>query len=745
MTDIFLPLNDDDLGIGEKLSQALETHGWSVWPGSKDLYISASLHQLEKQAKTAPATIVIWTPQSRKSSWMRLIAIEAHLKKRLVQVTLGAHPPPSDTLGSPSFVLPENNIETQGKWPLEDALFPELEALCGTPISRAEKMLAAEKTKGMQETASLPGKSEIAPAPPVLRTDPIDTSFTPVQSNDHSHQFRKNTPQKAPIAWWKLSAAAGLVAILMSIPFLIPRQNNLTAPQGQLDKTTSSDQSQTDESSSWMMVDKKSVEALRQFVDHHPSASEVPKAQAILAGLEQDALVEALHEKDAITGLNLLTAFTSTFPDSHHIAESQKHKTELETVLFSSEQLLKQLGYTDSMIAPLSHTQLRNAVEKFEAQLGLPKRGLIDAALVDALNSANDEKERFEKKLLELEASNANNNVDSQDAQASKPPNPSASATIETPPPVSNKPIEASLVDGAANDVTNRPKPKQATQIKTASVSRSTKPAPQKKGTPASPTPKPKTFRDCALCPLMTVIPGGEFRMGDLSGKGDPDERPTRSVNVPSFALGVYEVTFEEWDACIAQGGCKKRPNDMAWGRGARPVMNLAWEDTKPFLKWLSKTTGKTYRLPTEAEWEYAARAGAEGDFTFGDDIADLCLYANGADLTTENYYQWSNKTCSDGVGRITARTGSYEPNAFGLYDMHGNVWEWTQDCWHDSYQGAPTNAEAWTRSCTSKNRVLRGGAFSVKPDNLRSAYRYSFAPKEAMPFFGMRVARDLR
>jgi formylglycine-generating enzyme required for sulfatase activity len=238
----------------------------------------------------------------------------------------------------------------------------------------------------------------------------------------------------------------------------------------------------------------------------------------------------------------------------------------------------------------------------------------------------------------------------------------------------------------------------------------------------------------------MVVIPAGRFRMGDLTGKGDVDEGPVRVVTLAApLAVGRTEVTFEEWDACVTDGACVHRPNDMGWGRGAQPVVNVSYSDALSFVAWLARKTGKPYRLLSEAEWEYAARAGTAGDYVAEASSKDLCRFANGAGA--ESAYDWRNRSCADGYADRPAPVGSFAANGFGLFDMTGNVWEWTADCWHASYTDAPSDGRSWTAGCEGPNRVLRGGAFSVDAAKLRVSYRYSF-PDRRMPFFGLRVAR---
>ena len=229
----------------------------------------------------------------------------------------------------------------------------------------------------------------------------------------------------------------------------------------------------------------------------------------------------------------------------------------------------------------------------------------------------------------------------------------------------------------------------------------------------------------------MVVIPAGRFQMGCVSGVDcDDDEKPVHEVRLRSFALSKYEVTFAEWDACVSAGGCRRyRPEDEGWGRGNRPVINVSWEDAQAYVSWLSEQTGAPYRLPSEAEWEYSARAGSRTKYSWGNDIG----------RNRANCYSCGSRWDGD----RTAPVGSFSANAFGLYDMHGNVWEWVEDCSNDSYVGAPSNGSAWRRGECS-GRVLRGGSWFINPRFLRSAYRYGLATGFRYVYNGFRVARTL-
>ena len=232
-------------------------------------------------------------------------------------------------------------------------------------------------------------------------------------------------------------------------------------------------------------------------------------------------------------------------------------------------------------------------------------------------------------------------------------------------------------------------------------------------------------LKDNSEGPEMVLIPAGTFRMGDITGNGHNDEQPVHEVSVESFAMGRYPVTFAEYDYfceetrhALSLHENKEKPEDKDWGRDNRPVINVSWHDAVAYTEWLSEQTGQEYRLPTEAEWEYAARAGTETDYWWGNDI----------DETKANYY--------DNLGH-TSEVGDYEPNPFGLYDTAGNVWEWTCSEYESEYNGK--EKQCFTEAIRF---VLRGGSWDNVPRNLRSAYRYRGAPTDRFENVGFRLAR---
>ena len=244
-------------------------------------------------------------------------------------------------------------------------------------------------------------------------------------------------------------------------------------------------------------------------------------------------------------------------------------------------------------------------------------------------------------------------------------------------------------------------------------------------------------FRDCARCPRMVVIPAGEFTMGS------PESEPFRGAETQHrvtfaapFAVSKFTITFDEWGACVKDGGCGGyRPDDQHWGRGKRPVIDISWDNAKAYVEWLSRKTGKPYRLLSEAEWEYAARAGTTTAYATGNAISPRQANYDGST---------DGSGPSDVNRQKTMPVGSFPANGFGLHDMHGNVSQWVEDCWHDDYTAmAPTDSSAWLEdSCDGG--VLRGGSWEDSDIELRSAARTGEFKEKSSYADGLRIARSL-
>jgi formylglycine-generating enzyme required for sulfatase activity len=245
------------------------------------------------------------------------------------------------------------------------------------------------------------------------------------------------------------------------------------------------------------------------------------------------------------------------------------------------------------------------------------------------------------------------------------------------------------------------------------------------------------SFRECATdCPEMVVVPSGSFTMGSTpTEKGrQTNEGPLHQVTIAkAFAVSKYELAFAEWEACAAHGNCDPHIYDSGYGRGRQPAINVTWEDAQRYVAWLSRMTGKTYRLLSEAEYEYATRAGTRTAYPWGNDVKlDATVMTNCSECGS----QWDTKR--------TAPVGSFSPNKFGLYDMVGNVYEWTEDCSHSNYEGAPTDGSAWIGGSNCSRRIVRGGAWDSHADGVRSAARGSFTMSSRYNNLSFRVARTL-
>ena len=265
----------------------------------------------------------------------------------------------------------------------------------------------------------------------------------------------------------------------------------------------------------------------------------------------------------------------------------------------------------------------------------------------------------------------------------------------------------------------------------------------------------------CELCPEMVAIPGGEFWMGsdDSDPEASSDEKPRRKVRVEAFKLGKYEVTKAQFTAFVEDSGyqagtsCYSYGDKSSWGEhsgrgwdnpgfsqgGDHPVVCVSYEDAQAYIRWLSRRTGRSYRLPKEAEWEYAGRAGTTTIRHWGDSADGACRYANVADQTAKGSFSgWTVHDCSDGYV-YTAPVGSFRPNGYGLYDIQGNVWEWTCSVYTDHYDGS----EKLCTNDASARRAVRGGSWVTLPAGVRSADRYWYVPSFRDIHLGFRLAQD--
>jgi len=321
-----------------------------------------------------------------------------------------------------------------------------------------------------------------------------------------------------------------------------------------------------------------------------------------------------------------------------------------------------------------------------------------------------------------------------QDPPATTAPAPAASAPAVTPP----------------SDAAKQAEPPKPTEQAQAEVAKPVEPAP---APAAAAAPKvavaqmaaQSTFEDCAGCPTMVVLPAGSFQMGaQPSDNGNAWEGPAHAVAIGRpFAIARHEVTAAQWRACVDAKGCPAAAPGPSSGDATKaPAVNLNFADAHAYTNWLTRTTGRRYRLPSEAEWEYAIRAKTTTARYWGGDRTKQCAYGNGADQAALAFdAKLQVVECNDGQATL-APVGSFQANAWGLFDMAGNAWEWTQDCWRDGYAGAPTDGSAM-ESGTCDRRVIRGGSWRARPNSLRSFGRGHSAPGIRGDDLGLRVVAE--
>ena len=253
--------------------------------------------------------------------------------------------------------------------------------------------------------------------------------------------------------------------------------------------------------------------------------------------------------------------------------------------------------------------------------------------------------------------------------------------------------------------------------------------------------------------------------MGSLYGKGRSNETPQHQVNISKFAIGRFEVTVEEYMACVKDGKCNLpewqeagNPRNVNTGNGSHykmlgtslraeehPIVGVSWKDAKKYTQWLSQKTGKKYRLPSEAEWEYAARSGNQYEYSYGNADFQICVFGNISDLTAKKLEpKWIVADCRDKHGRATAHKTAFIPNSYGIYNMIGNVQEWVEDSYSKSYLGAPSDGSAWVNNPNNKVRVLRGGGWYSHPLDARSAFRSYSVMSYRNNAVGFRIALEL-
>ena len=495
----------------------------------------------------------------------------------------------------------------------------------------------------------------------------------------------------------------------------------------------------------WVLVKESEVPSdLEAYLEHYPDGVYAPLARIRLAQLrrERPAQQAGASPIDAATPEGTPVASASPSATAPAAAPAVPSPEDVESSLGLGRGArrmvqagLSSLGYEPGPADGLFGARTRDAIRRYQGEKGFEATGYLRGEETEALVALGEEaalaqaKAKAERREVQRRADEAHRADDEAFASAK------SSGTVEA---------YGTYLD-------TYPSGQHVAQARRLRSEAETRERERREQTPG------RRFRDCAECPELVVVPAGSFMMGSPSSdsKGYSDERPVHRVTIGEpIAVGVYEVTFGEWDACRRGGGCSHNPGDRGWGRGTRPVIEVSWEDAQEYVRWLSRETGKRYRLMSESEWEYVARSGTETRYHWGDAAGRNRANCNGCGS------RWDNRQTSPGSSssflgggyvrgsrwdnRQTSPVGSFSANAFGLHDVHGNVWEWVEDCWHGDYAGAPPDGSAWTSGGDCSRRVLRGGSWGLNPRGVRSAYRVRFATGYRSGDLGFRVARTL-
>jgi len=469
-------------------------------------------------------------------------------------------------------------------------------------------------------------------------------------------------------------------------------------------------------------------------VPNKPVVAEKPaddKPKPIKKSSDDEAWVKAL-EKDTLEGYR---EYLALFPEGKHKEDAQKAINAYDNKAWAiAEQRDTISGYEDYLEAwpeGLNESKARERIaEKKAAAEAIAKdaaeRAKQDAADWDAAALANSV-DSYGRYLTKQPRGKWVGEAQNRIAQIKADQASAAASAADTAAWQSAK--AANRADSYQQYLTSYPQGAYTAQA--IAAIEQLKPAPGRE------------FRDCDTCPTMVSLPSGNANLGagEDEPNAKPNEKPQRPVNFANlFAIGVTEVTFAQWEACAAGGGCDGRPSDNGWGGGNRPVINVSWGDAQAYAAWLSQKTGFNYSLPSEAQWEYAARGG-EATALQGGSAAALCAFANGAGV--ESGLRWANQACTDPASDRTLPVGTLGPNGFGIRDMIGNVAEWTLDCNTLNLRDAPTDGRADQRGSCNQ-RSVRGGSWFNGPADLRFSSRLMQRRGDSNDFTGFRVVRKI-
>ena len=472
-------------------------------------------------------------------------------------------------------------------------------------------------------------------------------------------------------------------------------------------------------------------------ISSRPQQSQTQEPEAPKIGADDAAWVRAL-EKDTLEGYR---EYLESFPDGKHSDAAQAEIDAYDNRAWATAEGRNTIaGYEDYLAAWEPHdgqyvSKARERIAEMKAAAEAARKDAAERAEAARREAA----ERALRETRDWQTAAQTNTVQSYQQYLSQHPGgpnaPEAQTRVDR--------MQASAAETAAWNAAKTANTASAYQSYLSSYPQGSYAAQAIAAIEAIRPSPGRTFRDCVGCPDMVSLPTGTASLGATDTETDarPNEKPQRPVTFANmYAISVTEVTFAEYDGCIAAGGCSGRPNDNGWGRGGRPVINVSWDDAQKYTSWLSSKSGHSYSLPTEAQWEYAARAG-DGNALLGGSPAAICAFANGAGA--ESGLKWANAACSDPVADRTMPAGRLGANKFGVKDAIGNVAEWTQDCNTLNLRDAPTDGSADSRGSCNQ-RVVRGGSWFSGPADLRYAARLMQRRGDSNDFTGFRVVRKV-
>lgn len=807
MADVFISYKSERRAAAQHLARVLELHGFSVW-FDYGLYSGRDFgRQIERELRAAQAVIVLWCKLSVDSEWVFAEAYKAKEMEKLLttQIEAANIPVPfniADTIdlakwdGAPRShaldrllaeitrlvgrdPMPQfNGLKTydeqwRGLGALAMAKLPLTAKVAETEISPGAALLdalgeeaqlleqkaaqAAEARKNAEdqrraleariaeakaaaqaeadqrraaEAEALALQEElqrpvIAPPPPPAPPPRLLPPSAAPRVDEQPGFLRRYAP------WAAGAAALALLGVIVI--------NN----SGSRPERPPIDQPAIDPADAAAFANAKAVDSpqsYQAYLDAYPAGAHAMEASRRREELiAADAAARAQADDDAFARAaraNTIAAFEAyldVYPEGAHAAEAQEKLTALRQAeqdaanARTAEEAQARAKAEDDAFAG---AQRANSIAGFEAYLAQYPNGRHVAAArraIREINAANAAADAAAKAKADDDAfaiAQAANTIAAFQAYLNRYPQGrnvaaarAAIGRLQAPPPAPPPATTASFLDARSTPVTTR--------------------APLIAVDPAR-LPDFALFRECDVCPEMVVMPAGSFSMGSPNGEAgrDPDEGPQQNITLRRFAIARFETIWAEWEACVAARACAQGPVDKAggdngWGRNRRPVIEVDWKDAGAYAAYIARAAGKGgYRRPTEAEWEYAARGGTTTRYSFGDSEGQLDAHA----------WYFANS------GRKTQPVGGKAANPFGLYDMHGNVWEWVEDCWRENLIGQPANGAAYTtQGCTvSSYRVFRGGSWSSFPQALRSANRYWDSPANRFYNLGFRLARTL-